>query len=234
LAREHIALLLAFFLVGALPGCSTAPKPPDRAGAADTATIYVVRRGWHTDIVLPASELSGRLTQLERIFPDARYVSFGFGERNYVLARRTTFADMLLALWPGPGLMLVTGLWGTPSEAFGASHVVTLRVSETGRDALIRFISFFFAAGPHGVLRVAAPGPYSGSLFFVSPGTYSAVFTCNTWVADALHRAGLPVTAAGVLFAAQVIGQAREVGADQSHQIAHTWPGPAPRQRAEN
>jgi uncharacterized protein DUF2459 len=94
-----------------------------------------VGRDWHTDVVIPASELAGPLGGLERLFPGARYFSFGFGERNYVLARRRTFANLLLALWPGPGLMLVTGLRAPPSEAFGPSRVVTLRISETGRSA---------------------------------------------------------------------------------------------------
>ena len=211
----RILLVSVSLLVGALPGCSATSGPSHRVGAADAATIYVVGRDWHTDIAIPASELAGPLGGLERLFPGARYFSFGFGERDYVLARRRTFASVLLALWPSPGLVLVTGLRAPPSEAFGPSRVVTLRISETGRSALLAFLGGYFEGGAHGSLRVAARGPYPGSMFFASSGTYSAVHTCNTWTADALQAAGLPVTASAVLFAAQVMEQAREVGADQ-------------------
>lgn len=221
------ALLLSVgLLVSALPGCSATRELTYRVGAADTATIYVVGRDWHTDIAIPASELIGPLGGLESLFPGARYFSFGFGERNYVLARRRTFAKMLLALWPGPGLVLVTGLRTPPSEAFGPSHVVTLRTSETGLAALLAFLGGYFEGGPHGNLRVAARGPYPGSMFFASPGTYSAVYTCNTWTADALQAAGLPLTSSGVLFAAQVMEQAREVSTDQERgSEPHAPPG---------
>jgi uncharacterized protein (TIGR02117 family) len=226
LPQCRILLVSVSLLVGALLGCSAPSGPSYRVGAADVATIYVVGRDWHTDVVIPASELAGPLGGLERLFPGARYFSFGFGERNYVLARRRTFANLLLALWPGPGLMLVTGLRALPSEAFGPPHVVTLRLSETGRSALLAFLGGYFEGGSHGNLRVAARGPYPGSMFFASPGTYSAVYTCNTWTADALQAAGLPVTASGVLFAAQVMERAREVSADQERgSKPHAPPG---------
>jgi hypothetical protein len=44
------------------------------------------------------------------IFPQTRYLSFGFGDRHYLLDKDRGFGGMLAALWPGPGLMLVTGL----------------------------------------------------------------------------------------------------------------------------
>jgi len=182
--------------------------------------IYVIGRDWHTDVAVPASELTGPLGGLERVFPGAQYFSFGFGERRYVLAQEKTFADMLLALWPGPGLMMVTGLRAPPSEAFGPAHVVPLRVSETGRKALLTFVGRYFGLGSGGDLRLAGNGPYPGSLYFASPGTYSAIYTCNTWTADALRAAGLPVEGDGVLFAAQVMNRARDVSTVQRSDVA--------------
>jgi hypothetical protein len=54
-----------------------------------------------------------------------------------------------------------------------------------------------------------ADGPYPGSLFYASSGTYSGFYTCNTWTADALRVGGLPVSSDGVLFAGQVMDRAR-------------------------
>ena len=214
--RGSVPVCLKFLLAAALSGCSRTAALPYRPDGAGTATIYVIGRDWHTDIAIPASELSGPLAGLQRVFPGARYFSFGFGERDYLLARRASVVHTLLALWPSPGLVLVTGLRATPPEAFGPSHVVTLRVSEAGQSALLAFVQNYFDVASDSRPRAAAYGPYPGSVFFASPGTYSAVYTCNTWTADALHAAGLPVTADGVLFAAQVMRQAREASADQA------------------
>ena len=61
--------------------------------------------------------------------------------------------------------------------------------------------------------RAIADGPYPGSLFYVSTRTYSAGYTCNTWTAEALQTAGLPVHADGVVFADEVADQARRIAA---------------------
>jgi uncharacterized protein (TIGR02117 family) len=212
-------LLLAVFLTSALAGCRAAPGLPSMADQPGGRIIYVIGRDWHTDVAVPASELTGPLGGLKRIFPGAQYFSFGFGERNYVLARKKTFADMLLASWPSPGLMMVTALRAPPAEAFGPAHTVSLRVSEAGRKALLAFVDRYFDLGSDGDLRVTARGPYPGSLFFGSLGTYSAIYTCNTWTADALRAAGLPVAGTGVLFAAQVMQQVREVSMVQTRDV---------------
>ena len=52
------------------------------------------------------------------------------------------------------------------------------------------------------LLRAATPGP-------AATGSYDLSHTCNTWTAEALHAAGVPMTAAGVVFAGQLLDQLR-------------------------
>jgi hypothetical protein len=54
--------------------------------------------------------------------------------------------------------------------------------------------------------RIAA-GPYPQSIFYAATGSYDPSHTSNTWTAEALRIAGLPVNAAGVVFADQVTAQ---------------------------
>jgi len=138
---------------------------------------------------------------------------FGFGERAYLLHEHHNFGDMLAALIPGPGALLVTALRDTPSAAFPAGDVVALHVSARGLTRLTDFITASFEHAPDGTLRQIADGPYPGSLFYASGETYSGVYTCNTWTAQALQTAGLPVHADGVLFADNVADQARRIAA---------------------
>jgi hypothetical protein len=137
----------------------------------------------------------------------------GFGQRAYLLHREPDLADMLAALAPGPGALLVTALRDTPQTAFPADDVVVLRVSARGLARLTDFIAGSFERPPDGALHAIADGPYPGSLFYASTGTYSAGFTCNTWTAEALQTAGLPVHVAGVMFAGEVADQARRIAA---------------------
>jgi uncharacterized protein (TIGR02117 family) len=188
------------------PPIVTTAIPP----APATTTIYVVERGWHTDIGLPVGPGTGRLVALEDDFPGVRYLVFGFGEFAYSVADRQDFGHMLWALVPGPGISLVTALKDPPADAFGAANVTELHVSQPQLDRLAEFVWATLdtsGGAPHRLRE----GPYPGSEFYRSTSTYAAFYTCNTWVAEALAAAGLPVNPWGVLFAGEVIGQVRQI-----------------------
>ena len=200
----------------ALAGCaaSVPPAPPAELTAGPkTATIYLVERGWHTDIGLPATQLDDTLAELRTTFPGVHTLVIGFGQRAYLLHREHDLADTLAALAPGPGAMLVAALRDTPQTAFPADDVVVLRVSARGLARLTDFIAGSFERPPDRALHAIADGPYPGSLFYPSTSTYSAGYTCNTWTAEALQTAGLPVRVAGVVFADEVADQARRIAA---------------------
>jgi hypothetical protein len=142
------------------------------------------------------------------------------------MAKSQNVPAMLGALWPGPGLMLITGLIADPTQAFGADQVIELRVSATQAHALEAFIARTMGgsgspvAGDRPVDSTAvtpyATGPYEGSLYFTAIARYSAFHTCNSWAAETLQAGGLPVRSAGVLFAGQLWSQVRKVAAAQA------------------
>jgi hypothetical protein len=218
-SRRAFLLCSAGVLAIAAPGgCSalppTLPPVPLDSGPAE-ATLTVIDRGWHTDIGFPAEELTGELAAVTQGFPAARTVTFGFGERDYMLAADKGFIDMLRALAPGPGVMLVTLLRTPPAEAFGAGNVVTLRLSRGALGRVLGFVWHDMEKDATGMPRRVAGGSDPGSVFYASSATYSATYTCNTWAADALASAGLPVTARGVVLAGQLMDRARAVAAEQ-------------------
>ena len=198
------ALRAAILLLLLLSACSA---PPPREPGPPVATVYVVERGWHTDIGLAAGPLLGPLRPFETEFPGARYFEFGFGEHDWLEARETNPGMALRALFPSEGLMLVTALNAAPTQAFAAYRVIEQPVSREGLERLTRFIAASIEWLPDGRPRLAAPGPYDGSLFYASPTQYDLFDTCNTWTARGLRAAGLPVSAAGVVTASQVIDQ---------------------------
>jgi uncharacterized protein (TIGR02117 family) len=190
-----------------LAGCSTMrPPAPDRTPPGSAAMVYVARRGWHIDVGFALSDLEPPLAALGADFPGARYLSFGFGDRRYLMSRNHGGPQLLAALWPGAGLLLVTALKGTPEAAFGADQVVALRMDREQMRAVEAFVWQSLSVRPHGAGPLAA-GPYEGSLFYEAAPRYSALHTCNTWAAETLRASGLPIHPAGVVFAAQLWGQ---------------------------
>ena len=161
--------------------------------------LYVARRGWHIDVGFAAADLAPPLDAVARRFAGARYVFFGFGDRHYLLAKNSHLPALLGAIWPGAGLVLVTALDNTPTDAFGATAVAALRLPARQALAAQSFIANSLAgANPYG------PGPYADSLYYEARPRYSGWHTCNTWVAETLRSADLPVRTTGVVFAGQL------------------------------
>jgi uncharacterized protein (TIGR02117 family) len=203
-----VAVLICF----SVAACSTVrPHHPQGPLSETTDRIYVIDRGWHTDIGLPVSELRGKLAMVGANFPGANTLTIGFGDRAYLLERKTDFFDMLRALFPGQAALLVTGLSLPPAAAFGADKVVTLAIAKPQLEALEEFLAGYFASQGAAQPVPLAEGPYPGSLFFASDATYDAFFTCNSWTAESLRAAGYPVSTTLVIFADQVMAEARRL-----------------------
>lgn len=161
--------------------------------------IYVVKRGWHVDIGVARRDLQPPLQPLAAAFTDSNYVLFGFGDRRYLVHG----ANMLAAVWPGAGIMLVTTVRSDLAEAFEQRNVAQLWVNAQQMAALQNFIRESLGAQQQPP-RPLTPGPYPGSAYFEVAQRYSGAYTCNTWAAQALERAQLPVSSSGVVFAWQL------------------------------
>lgn len=206
--RGHFAaaaLWLAFTYV--LSGCAWSPVEPYAGEAPRLETLYVIASSWHTEIGLPAHAITGSLMALQRAAPEAQYFVFGWGQRNYYMAAQPGLSDLLKAAIPAPAVMLVIPLDVRPREFFGGSSVFTVRTSREGLDRLSQFLWSYLEKDPQLVPRQIGDGPYLGSMYYASTGTYSLSNTCNTWTAEALRISGLPVSASGVVFAHQVVTQ---------------------------
>jgi hypothetical protein len=183
----------------------------------DSAVVYVARRGWHVDIGFAAADLQPPLRSLLDEFPGAQYLFFGFGDRRYLLAKNRNAPVLLAALWPGRGMILATGLRSPPTVAFGVRQVVALAVTLRQASDAQAFVWYSLdRPSVNDPVRSYAAGPYEGSLFFTATPKYSAFHTCNTWAAESLATAALPIHSAGVVFAGQLWSQVRRAEKKQS------------------
>lgn len=211
-----------------LTACGSTRPLPSTGTPEDgprTRVVHLVARDWHTDVDLPADRLPAALAPLAEDFPGAAHFLFGFGERAYWTQPQPGSADALAALLPGPGVILVTALRAPPPSVFPPEDVVALPVTEEGLARLAAFLATELRED--GEFRRMADGPYPGSRFYATSRRYSAAYTCNTWVADALHVAGTGIAPSGILFARQLIARARAVAARQPPAPARTPLPPA-------
>jgi uncharacterized protein (TIGR02117 family) len=209
--RALLSGCLAASALQTLPGCRPAPLPAYQA-SGDGVAIAVIAAGWHTGIALPVQGLPDPLIAVAPDFPGARYLSFGWGERNYYMARAPTFGDAMSALFPGPAVLLVTPLPGPPRDSRAGAQVFEMHLSTSGLAQLSSYLWAAFDKSEDGTRRRLASGPEPGSVFYAATGTYSASYTCNTWTAEGLRAGGIPVSPSGVVFADQLTDQLQSLG----------------------
>jgi hypothetical protein len=199
--------LLTLWLSGcaALPtGPSGAPPPTFLAGLSGgrTPVVGVLIAGWHTGLVLPADEL-GLLRERLQHNPTARFASVGWGNRRFYMETHPSSGDALAALFPSSSALLVQAV-ANASDAVPADGRLEWLCAD--RDQLWKLDRYLIDSlrWRSGRPLDLGPGPLADSRFYASSARYDAFHDCNTWTVAALQFAGLPVTAAGVLFAGQV------------------------------
>jgi uncharacterized protein (TIGR02117 family) len=205
--RSFLSIAVVSILSGFVGCTATIPQQPYAGSALPTEAIYVISGGWHTELGLPVQAITGSLAALKPEFPNARYLVFGWGAHDYYMSQHPGIGDLLRAAASGPAVMLVIPLEISPEAFFGAANVLALPAPPGGIERLSGFLSDYLAVDKEGPPRRIATGPYPQSVFYASIGTYNLGHTCNTWTAEALQVAGLPVSAAGVVFAGQVLDQ---------------------------
>jgi hypothetical protein len=199
--------------------CSAAPARRAEQASADasgaSSVIYVIKRKWHVDIGFATADLQPPLASMRTDFPGTQYLLFGFGDRHYLLDQDRGIGGVLAALWPGAGLMLVTAPTTSLQVAFGRQNVIEIPVSAPQLRAAQAFVGRSLSM-QNGAIAPLREGPYESSFYYAASQRYSAFHTCNTWAAEALQAAALPVHSVGVELSGQVWMQARRLGHGQA------------------
>lgn len=208
-----------------ITGCTTVPMVQKSVitGSTQSEDIYVVRRGWHTDIGFPARSLAASLEPINQQLPGSRYLLFGFGDRHYLLTHDNGSSSAAEALWPGPAVILVTGLTATPELAYGENRVIRMKITRAQSQMAQEYLAHSLARD-RDTLEPVARGPYSGSVYFAALRRYSALHTCNTWAAELLAAAELPVDSTGVVTASQLWSQVRRSAKPSAEALAAESP----------
>ncbi|WP_348946466.1 TIGR02117 family protein [Chitinibacter sp. FCG-7] len=197
---QIIAALALYALLYALPPLARAET------ALNQQTVYVVNNGWHTGLIVPAAPFKQRFPALQKRFAAASHFEIGWGDKGFYQAREITAKITLKAMFGLSGsIMHIVGLTNTPAKYATKEQIKPLCLSNTQLEQLNAAISESLALNAQQDVQPLGPGLYGDSEFYAAVGNYYLLNTCNSWTAQRLSRAGLPVWSRFKLTASSVM-----------------------------
>jgi uncharacterized protein (TIGR02117 family) len=185
----------------------------DRVEKTITATVLVVHDNWHSAIVLRAADLSPQTLPEMRDFPDADYLEFSWGDREYFPHPGPGVGLALKAAFRSSGSIIhVVGVRGNPASSYPNAEIIAIGLDAAGLERLVQFVSAEFVRADADSAGEARPGLSENARFYLAHGNFSILRTCNTWVAEALAAAQLPIDPAWVITARSLGSRIRPLG----------------------
>ncbi|HKY07661.1 MAG TPA: DUF2459 domain-containing protein [Candidatus Binatia bacterium] len=213
--RFKPAALLALILACAAPAAAA----NEWACASDEKlcrSAVVVHDSWHAGIVLSRNDLSSTAFPELADFPAARFIEFSWGDKDYFPDPESGFSMALkAAFWSRGSVLHLVGFTDDIKQMYPKAEIVEFRLTPSAFNRLSSFLSQSFMRANSTARSQALPGLYSYSRFYPSVGKFSLLNTCNTWVAQALESAGIPVSPSRVITAGQLAEQMEKVKAPQ-------------------
>ncbi len=177
-------------------------------------TVFIVHDAWHAAIVTKKADIPIAVLPELRDFPSAEYLEFSWGDRDYFPAPDAGLGLVLkAAFWSSGSILHVVGLKDAVQNAYPSAEIIEIPLSEEGFQRLVRFISDTFSRPHPPAPAEARPGLFSTGRFYAAEGKFSLLRTCNTWVAEALSAAGLPIRPSYVITAGNLSNQLRPFAA---------------------
>ena len=161
--------------------------------------IYIYTNGVHTDIVMP---VKNDLQDWSRKIPfantrskktDYQYIGIGWGDKGFYLDT-PTWADLKFstaikaAFWLSDSAMHCT-FYNTMKEGDDCKMIM---ISRNQYQNLVKFVEDKFDRDQNGNFMLIPTDAVYGDndAFYDAKGTYSFLYTCNTWSNNALKAAG--------------------------------------------
>jgi uncharacterized protein (TIGR02117 family) len=195
---------------------SRAPAMAHWACTTEEATckpIFIVYDSWHAGIVLRKADIALHALPELVDFPDAEFIEFSWGDKDYFPDPNAgVFSAIKAAFWSSGSVLHVVGFSGAVRSFYRSGEVVELRLTTNAHDRLLEYISHTFSRPAPRDRAQPSAGLVGYSRFFPATRKFSLLKTCNTWVAEALKSAGLPVSPGQVMTADSLASQLTEVG----------------------
>lgn len=208
-AGRRLCSLLVLGVLCACAGTGAAPVPSERP--QPVASAFLVSHGWHAGIVIRLRDPPEHFLPERRDFPEAEYLEFGWGDRDFYQAREFSLPLAMQAAFTSRSSVLhVVGFRDEPSRYFVCSELVEFRLSSRQLEQLASFVHTTFAREGSDAVAPLGRGLYGESRFYPASGRFHLFNTCNTWAANALLAASYPFEPVNTVD--RLLAQARRLG----------------------
>ena len=208
--------LFRFFVIVFLTCACSTPATEIRfhGDGKNVRTVFIVHDAWHAAIVIKKTDIPALVLPELRDFPSAEYLEFSWGDRDYFPAPDGGLGLALkAAFWSSGSILHVVGFKDAVQNAYPSAEIIEIPLSEEGFQRLVKFLSDTFSRPHPPAPAEARPGLFSNGRFYAAEGKFSLLRTCNTWVAEALSAAGLPIRPGYVITAANLSDRLRPFAA---------------------
>ncbi|MGE8528436.1 TIGR02117 family protein [Chryseobacterium rhizosphaerae] len=192
-----VGIVIIYVLLGLL--IPFIPVSAKDDGEKKDIPIYIYTNGVHTDIVMPVKNdlqdwsLKIPFANLKSKKTDYNYIGIGWGDKGFYLDT-PTWADLKFstavkaAFWLSDSAMHCT-YYTTMKEGDDCKMIM---ISRSQYTRLVKFVEDKFDRDQNGNFMVIPTNAVYGDndAFYDARGTYSFLYTCNTWTNDALKAAG--------------------------------------------
>lgn len=209
-------ILVVMMLLGVAACASHAAMDVDieSAAASEAQVVYLTNHGIHTGIVVNTEALSAHVPALDNIFSDKRFIEVGWGDEAFYRADSFYWSDAIPALlWPTGSVLHVVGFSSEPSRYFRSIDLYEIQLSQANLESLMQFVAGSFLLDADQAPTRLGTGIYGNSFFFEAQRSYHALYTCNSWTAEAMASAGFDLTPILNLTADSVV---RSLGLDET------------------
>jgi len=181
------------------------------APAAADRTVLAVNIGWHVGLAFAIEDLDPATFPEVADFPDARWIEVGWGDAEFYRNPDPGLGAMLEAAFASKAAVLhLVAMPAEPARYLPQAEVVTIRLDDVRFTRLVAHIAGQVDRGGRPRAAALGPGLYPVSRFYPAFGRFSLDRTCNTWTAQALAAAGVPIDPEGVVRASELM---RRIGA---------------------
>ena len=180
--------------------------------ASQTRTVYAVNIGWHVGLAFAATDLDATAFPEVADFPDARWIEIGWGDAAFYQDPDPDLGTILeAALVPTPAVLHLVAMPAHPARYLPGAEVMAVPLTAEQFGRLVGRISGTVRREGRARAEAIAPGLYPDSRFYPATGRFHLGRTCNTWVAETLAAAGVPIDPDGVFTADTLMQRLRSV-----------------------
>lgn len=163
--------------------------------------IHLVKQGWHTGILINLEDLDND-NILKQEYKNYTYIDVGWGDSAFYQDPDFDYLMAFNALFFSPASTLrIEGYENMDNLNKRYEQSVRLDLRKKDFDEVLNFIIQSIYINQNKFILYKTIG--DRIKYYKANGKYSAFYTCNTWIADALKRGGMKINTE-VIFAEQL------------------------------